>query len=197
MSSKEEYSLFGIEAGDVFESWDLAEKQVQSFAKNTGFEVKKFRLEKNKEGKIVRQTFKCKFSGVYHAQKKADIEDTHERKSAKSNCPWTINLQLTGGLIYVTLLCNEHNHFLVEKENLVSNRHLGPEILEKIEFLVNIGCEAGPIILTLQKHFPETVIHPKYVYNAICHIRNSQNKSKTDAAEMFEKLMKLQCEEHG
>src|SRR5215208_2267648 len=155
VSSKEEYSLFGIEAGDVFESWDLAEKQVQSSAKNTGFEVKKFRLEKNKESEIVRRTFKCKFSGVYHAQKKADIEDTRERKSAKSNCPWTINLQLTSGLVYVTSLCNEHNHFLVEKENLVSNRHLGPEILEEIEFLVNIGCGAGPIILALQKRFPE------------------------------------------
>ncbi|CAG8501112.1 13607_t:CDS:2 [Funneliformis mosseae] len=169
VSSKEEYSLFSIEAGDVFESWDLAEKQVQSSAKNTGFEVKKFQLEKNKEGEIVRRTFKCKFSGVYH---------------------------LTGSLVYVISLCNEHNHFFVKKENLVSNRHLGPEILKEIEFLVNIGCRAGPIILALQKHFPKIVIHPKYIYNAICHIQNSQNKSKTDAAETFEKLMKLQLDNH-
>ncbi|CAG8565906.1 6030_t:CDS:2 [Funneliformis mosseae] len=148
VSNKEEYSLFGIETGDVFESWDLAEKQVQSFAKNTGFEVKKFQLEKNKEG-------------VYHAQKKADIEDTCERKN----------------------------------ENLVSNHHLSPEILEEIEFLINIGCGMGPIILALQKHFFEIVIYPKYVYNAICHIQNSQNKSKIDATETFKKLMKLQQNE--
>ena len=89
-------------------------------------------------------------SGVYHAQKRADIEDIRERKSVKSNCPWTINLRLTGGFVYVTSLCNEHNHFLDRKENLASNRHFGPEILEEIEFLVNIGCGAGPIICALQ-----------------------------------------------
>ncbi|CAG8658681.1 15424_t:CDS:10, partial [Funneliformis mosseae] len=138
ISSKEEYSLFGIEAGDI----------------NFGLKKTKVRLY---------------------------IEPS----------------SLTSSLVYVTSLCNEYNHFIVEKENLISNRHLGPEILEEIEFLINIGCEAGPIILTLQKYFPETVIHPKYVYNAICRIQNSQNKSKTDAAETFEKLMKLQREEYG
>lgn len=195
--NEEKYPLFDLEVGDVFESWDSAEKQVESSAKNTGFEVKKFRLEKNKEGEIVRRTFKCKCSGVYHAQKRADIEDIRERESVRINCPWTINLRLTDGLVYVTSLCNEHNHFLVEKEHLVSNHHLGPEILEEIEFFVNIGCGAGPIIRALQKRFPETIIRPKYVYNAINRIRGNQNKSKTDAAETFEKLMKLQREEHG
>ncbi|PKC52309.1 hypothetical protein RhiirA1_543528 [Rhizophagus irregularis] len=195
VSSEEDCVLFGLEVGDVFESWDSAEKQVVYCAKNNGFEVKKFRLEKNK-GEIVRRTFKCKFSGVYRAQKKADIEDTRERKSVRMNCPWNINLQLTGDLVYVTSLCNEHNHSL-EKENFVSNRQLSPEILEEIKFLVNIGCGAGPIICALQKRFPEIVIHPKYVYNAIYRFQNIQNKSKSDAAETFEKLMKLQREEHG
>ncbi|CAB4384558.1 unnamed protein product [Rhizophagus irregularis] len=195
VSSEEDCVLFGLEVGDVFESWDSAKKQVVYCAKNNGFEVKKFWLEKNK-GEIVRQTFKCKFSGVYRAQKKADIEDIRKRESVRMNCPWNINLRLTGNLVYVTSLCNEHNHSL-EKENFVSNRQLSPEILEEIKFLVNIGCGAGPIIRALQKCFPETVIHPKYVYNAICHFQNIQNKSKSDAAETFEKLMKLQREEHG
>ena len=197
VSSEEEWPVFDLEVGDVFENWDSVEKRVESCAKNTGFEVKKTRLEKNKEGEIVRRTFSCKFSGVYRAQKRVDIEDIRERESVKSNCPWKINLRLTGGLVYITSLCNEHNHFLAEQENLVSNRHLGPEILEEIEFLVNVGCEAGPIIRALQKRFPETVIHPKNVYNAICRFRNGRKKSKTDAAETFERLMKLQREEHG
>ncbi|POG62316.1 hypothetical protein GLOIN_2v1846544 [Rhizophagus irregularis DAOM 181602=DAOM 197198] len=141
VSSEEDCVLFVLEVGDVFESWDFAEKQVVYCAKNNGFEVKKFRLEKNK-GEIVRRTFKCKFSGVYRAQKKADIEDTCERESVRMNCPWNINLRLTGDLVYVTSLCNEHNHSL-EKKNFVSNRQLSPEILEEIKFLVNIGCGAG------------------------------------------------------
>uniref|UniRef100_U9SYW2 FAR1 domain-containing protein n=1 Tax=Rhizophagus irregularis (strain DAOM 181602 / DAOM 197198 / MUCL 43194) TaxID=747089 RepID=U9SYW2_RHIID len=187
VSSEEDCVLFVLEVGDVFESWDFAEKQVVYCAKNNGFEVKKFWLEKNK-GEI--------FSGVYRAQKKADIEDTCERESVRMNCPWNINLRLTGDLVYVTSLCNEHNHSL-EKKNFVSNHQLSPEILEEIKFLVNIGCGAGPIIRALQKCFPETVIHPKYVYNAICRFWNIQNKSKSDAAKTFEKLMKLQREEHG
>ncbi|CAG8779754.1 15966_t:CDS:2, partial [Rhizophagus irregularis] len=158
VSSEEDCVLFGLEVGDVFESWDSAEKQVVYCAKNNGFE--------------------CKFSGVYRAQKKADIEDTCEHESVRMNCPWNINLQLTSDLVYVTSLCNEHNHSL-EKENFVSNHQLSPEILEEIKFLVNIGCGAGPIIRALQKRFPET------------------NKSKSDAAKTFEKLMKLQREEHG
>ena len=52
--NEEKYPLFDLEVGDVFESWDSAEKQVENFAKNAGFEVKKFWLEKNKEGGIVR-----------------------------------------------------------------------------------------------------------------------------------------------
>ena len=197
MSSEEKFPVFDLEEGDVFENWDSAEKRVEICAKYTGFEVKKTRLEKNKEGKIMRRTFSCKFSGVYRAQKRADTEDICERESVKSNCPWNINLRLTGGFIYITSLCNEHNHFLAEKENLVSNCRLGPEILEEIKFLVNVSCEAGLIIRALEKRFPETVIHLKNVYNAICHFWNGQKKLKTDAADTFERLMKLQREEHG
>ena len=196
VSSEEKFLVFDLEEGDVFENWDSAEKRVEICAKYTGFEVKKTRLEKNKEGEIMYRTFSCKFLGVYRAQKRADTEDIRERESVKSNCPWNINLRLTGGFIYITSLCNEHNHFLAKKENLVSNCRLGPEILEEIKFLVNVSCEAGPIIRALEKCFPETVIHPKNVYNAICHFWNGQKKLKTDAADTFERLMKLQREEH-
>ncbi|CAB4429888.1 unnamed protein product [Rhizophagus irregularis] len=70
-------------------------------------------------------------------------------------------------------------------------------MLEEIEFLVNIGCEAGPIIRMLQKRFSDTTIHPKNVYNAICLFRRDQKLMKTDAAETYDKLMKMQCEENG
>src|SRR3954469_11497647 len=61
MFSEEKYPVFDLEEGDVFENWDFAEKRVESCAKNTGFEVKKTWLEKNKEGEIVHHTFSCKF----------------------------------------------------------------------------------------------------------------------------------------
>jgi hypothetical protein len=70
-------------------------------------------------------------------------------------------------------------------------------MLEEIEFLVKIGCSAGSIIRELQKRFPDTIIHPKNVYNAICIFWKNKKMVKTDAAETYEKLMQLQREEHG
>ena len=43
---EENCPMFGLEVEDLFEDWDSAERQVKSYAKETGFEVKKFRLEK-------------------------------------------------------------------------------------------------------------------------------------------------------
>ena len=53
-SEKEENCpMFGLEVEDLFEDWDSAKRQVESYAKETGFEVKKSRLEKNNKGEIV------------------------------------------------------------------------------------------------------------------------------------------------
>ncbi len=96
-------------------------------------------------------------------------------------------------------MCKEHNHPLIENiQNVVPKfRRLSPEMLEEVEFLVNIGCGAGPIIRGLKKRFPDKIIHPKNVYNAICHFRNNPKITKTDAAATYDKLIQLQREKHG
>jgi hypothetical protein len=48
----------------------------------------------------------------------------------------------------------------------------------------------------LQKRFPDAIIHPKNVYNTICLFWRGQKVMKTDAAETYDKLMKIQHEEH-
>ena len=70
-------------------------------------------------------------------------------------------------------------------------------MLKEVEFLINIGCGAGLIIHGLHKRFPNAIIYPKNVYNAICIFWRSQKMVKTDAAETYEKLMRRQREEHG
>src|SRR6266516_7956333 len=70
-------------------------------------------------------------------------------------------------------------------------------MLEEIKFLVNVGCEAGPIIRALQKRFPTELIRLKSVYNAICNFWRDHKKQETDAAKTFDRLMTLQREEHG
>src|SRR5277367_5618593 len=94
-------------------------------------------------------------------------------------------------------MCKEHNHPLLENRNIASNHRLSSEMLEEIEFLVSVGCGAGPVICVLQKQFSDATINPKNVYNAICIFRRGQKVIKTDAAETYDKLMKLQREDHG
>jgi hypothetical protein len=43
-----------------------------------------------------------------------DIEDNRVRESTKMNCPWKVNLYLSGGIIRITSMCKEHNHQLIE-----------------------------------------------------------------------------------
>ena len=73
--------------GDTFEDWDLAEKQIETYASETGFEVVKRQLRKNNYGDIISRTFECKNSRNYHAKKKADTEDNRVRESTRMNCP--------------------------------------------------------------------------------------------------------------
>ncbi|RHZ59858.1 hypothetical protein Glove_360g108 [Diversispora epigaea] len=151
-SDSENCMLFRLEIGNEFEDWNSAEKHVEKHATEVSFEVVKRRLEKNKRGEIVRRTFECKNSRQYCAKKKADVEDTREHESVKMNCPWKVNLSLAGGIIHVTSMCKEHNHPLLENlenRNIASNCCLTSEMLEEIEFLVNVGCGAGPIICAL------------------------------------------------
>jgi MULE transposase domain/FAR1 DNA-binding domain len=192
----EKCAIFGLEVGYMFENWDSAERHVENHAKEVGFGIVRRRLEKNKYEEVIRHTFECQSSRKYCAKKRADVEKTRERESVKIGCPWRVNLGLTGGIVRVTSICKEHNHPL-ENINITSNRRLSPEMLEEIEFFVNIGCGAGPIICALQKCFPDAIIHPKNVYNAICLFRRDQKAMKTDAAETYDRLMKLQREEHG
>ncbi|CAB4493652.1 unnamed protein product [Rhizophagus irregularis] len=169
--SNEKCAIFGLEEGDTFENWDLAERQVENYSKEVGFGIVRRRINKNRHGEIKRRTFECQNSRKYYAKKRADVEETRERE--------------------------KHNHPLFGNRNIVSDRHLGPEMLEEIEFLVNISCGASPIIRMLQKRFPDAVIHPKNVYNAICLFWHNQKVMKTDTAETYDKLIKMQYEEHG
>ncbi|RIB04496.1 hypothetical protein C2G38_2222239 [Gigaspora rosea] len=138
-------------------------------------------------------------SGKYQAKKKADNEDIRERESTKMNCPWKINLNLSDGVVRITLLNNEHNHLLYKNIKDISSKHrrLNPEMLNQVEFLVKIGCEAGMIIRGLQKNFPNAIIYPKNVYNAIHLFKRNEQLVKTDASETYRRLMQLQREETG
>ncbi|CAG8851938.1 43391_t:CDS:2, partial [Gigaspora margarita] len=181
-SVKENRIVFGLKVGDKLDDWDVAERQVQNHAMEIGFELVKYRLEKNKYREIIRHTFE------------SDNKDIRECESAKMNCLWKINLNLSEGAVHITLLNNEHNHPLYKNIKDISSKHccLNPEMLNQVEFLVNIGCEASMIIRGLQKNFPNAIIYPKNVYNAIYLFKHNKQLVKTDAFETYKRLMQLQ-----
>ncbi|CAG8537475.1 12192_t:CDS:2, partial [Cetraspora pellucida] len=152
---------------DTFVDWDLAIKHIKKHDIENGFEVVKHRLQKNKRNEVVHHTFECKKSHKYYPQKKANMKDNCEHESMKINCPWKVNIYLYKGSKF---------------------QCLSSEMLEEVKFLTNIGCGI--------ECFPDAVIHPKNVYNAICHFRHNKNLIKTNAAVTYEKLMQLQHEEH-
>ncbi|KAF0521013.1 protein far1-related sequence 5-like [Gigaspora margarita] len=76
-------------------------------------------------------------------------------------------------------------------------RRLNPEMLNQVKFLVNIGCEASMIIHELQKNFLNTIIYPKNIYNAIHLFKCNEQLVKTNASEIYRKLIQLQREETG
>ena len=198
VDSDEVNETFGLKLEDIFDDWDSVEKHVVNYATKAGFEVVKRRFEKNKNGIIVRRTFECKNSHEHHVKRKADIENNRERRSVKTKCPWRVNFNLLNGIIRITSIYEEHNHPLIENiQNVVPKFHrLSPEMLEEVEFLVNIGCGAGSIIRGLKKRFPDAIIYPKNVYEAINLFRHNKTK-KTDAAITYDKLIQMQRKEHG
>jgi hypothetical protein len=99
--SNEKCAIFGLEEGDTFENWDLAERQVENYSKEVGFGIIRHRINKNGHGEIKRHTFECQNSGKYCAKKRADVEETRERESVKISCPWKVNLNYNKGVIRV------------------------------------------------------------------------------------------------
>src|ERR1043166_3449126 len=106
-------------------------------ATEAGFEVVKCRLQKNKQGEIVRRTFECKSSGEYHPKKKTDTLDNRERESTKIGCPWKVNLYVSNGIVRITSMCKDHNHPRIEDIRIVAPKfyRLSSEMLKEIEFL--------------------------------------------------------------
>ncbi|CAG8782634.1 18410_t:CDS:2, partial [Racocetra persica] len=116
---------------------NAAERQVQNYMIEVGFNLVKCHLEKNKHGEIIYYTFEYKNSGKYQAKKNANNEDICECKNAKMNCSWRVNFNLSGGAVYITLLNEVHNHSLYKNIQDISSKHryLSTEIFKKVEFL--------------------------------------------------------------
>ncbi|CAG8693275.1 6761_t:CDS:2, partial [Racocetra fulgida] len=91
-------------------------------------------------------------------------------------------------IIHRTFECKSSGKYKVKKKADNEDIREYEKMLKQVEFLVNIGCEAGMIIRGLQQNFSNAIIYPKNVYNAINLFRCNKRLIKTDASETYEKL---------
>ncbi|CAG8584257.1 267_t:CDS:2, partial [Gigaspora margarita] len=74
-----------------------------------------------------------------------ELDDWDEAKrQVQNHAMEKINLNLSDSAIRIILLNNEHNHLLYKNIKCISSKHrcLNPEMLNQVEFLVNIGYKA-------------------------------------------------------
>ena len=65
------------------------------YSEQHGFENKKVRTEKDKDGQLRKRRFDCEHSGKYKPKKTAIIESQHNVTSKKTECGFWVNFNYT------------------------------------------------------------------------------------------------------
>ncbi|CAG8795175.1 22931_t:CDS:2, partial [Cetraspora pellucida] len=185
-----------------FLSWDLAEVQLNSYAKAKGFSLHRKRVEFNNNGEGRQRTFECTHSGKCVSNQVVDLSQQRNRSSGKISCPWHINLSKPkeSAVVIITSIIGEHNHQLQSDIRLYAPKYrkLSSEILEKIEFYVTKGKIGSKQMLPLlTSEFPDYIIHKRDLYNAVQKVRRPLNQHQGEAQEFVNYLLYLKHQEPG
>ncbi|CAG8548192.1 6837_t:CDS:2, partial [Dentiscutata heterogama] len=148
-----------------FLSWDLAEVQLNSYAKAK----------------------ECVSNQV------VDLLRQRNRSSGKISCPWHINLSKPkeSAVVIITSIIGEHNYQLQSDIGLYAPKYrkLLSEILEKIEFYITKGKIGSKQILPLlTSEFSDHIIHKRNLYNAVQKVRRPLNQRQGKAQEFVDYL---------
>ncbi|CAG8776315.1 12470_t:CDS:2, partial [Gigaspora rosea] len=189
-----------IKVGDTFFLWELAEKQLNKYAKCNGFSLHRKRVEHDADGIIRRRTFECSFSGEAVSCKVIDPTQQRQRPSRKINCPWHINLTMPKKSIEVgvTSICGQHNHLMLQDVELYTSKYrkLTDSIINDIEFYVTKGSmSAKQIYPLLVDKYPDHVLLKKDIYNAIKRFKLPLTNHHGDVQNILNKLLELKNED--
>src|SRR5581483_618405 len=84
---------------------------MDTYSEQQGFENKKVRTEKDKDGQIKKRKFDCEHSGKYKPKKVAIIENQRNTTFKKTECGFCVNFSYTKikGFISITNYTETHN----------------------------------------------------------------------------------------
>ncbi|RHZ72157.1 hypothetical protein Glove_245g26 [Diversispora epigaea] len=185
-----------------FDTLDEVENYFDEYGSRNGFDIVKYRMERNSKSQVHKRTFVCKFSGKYKSKKK--IEATlkgiqKNTKTKKLSCPWHINLSFPkhSTKIIITTFINQHNHALVPKtqEFATKYRSFTDEALKEISLMT----KHGNLTLTAQRNllkarFQNLHFQDQDLANAIQKYKNV-NKINNDASTLLTSLMQKKIED--
>ena len=183
--------------GQLFFTWEDAEKYLNNYSRIKGFSIRRKRVETSTENgtKVLRKvTWECSCAGKYQPKKKINPEIQRNRQSKCTDCQWHINgnLSKSSSNISFTTVINEHNHQMIPSPSTTIAKHqkLDKKVVEFINFCVSHGTTGARNISNLLKgQFPEQIINQKNLHNAIqIAKKNLLTRQEYDASDMLRHL---------
>ncbi|XP_043687532.1 protein FAR1-RELATED SEQUENCE 5-like [Telopea speciosissima] len=141
--------------GMVFRTDDETYEHDNNYAKEFGFSVRKYRVDRSKLDKeIVARYYVCSNQGekIYNKRRKVDYQPCVVKKT---NCGALIKIKSNNGLCVVDKFEKEHNHMLVHRNEtfrLISRQKKHRGTVDLIEQLHKCGIPAS-LIMRIVKDF--------------------------------------------
>ncbi|CAH2044582.1 unnamed protein product, partial [Thlaspi arvense] len=150
-------TVFMPYVGQIFRTDDEAFEYYSTFARKSGFSIRKARSTESQNLGVYRRDFVCYRSGFNQPRKKANVEHPRERKSVRCGCDAKLYLTkevVEGGTQwYVSQFSNVHNHELLEDDQvrlLPAYRKIQQSDQERILLLSKAGFPVNRIVKLLE-----------------------------------------------
>ncbi|XP_023637270.1 putative protein FAR1-RELATED SEQUENCE 10 [Capsella rubella] len=157
VSSLYDNTVFMPYVGQIFGTDDEAFEYYSTFARKSGFSIRKARSTESQNLGVYRRDFVCYRSGFNQPRKKANVEHPRERKSVRCGCDGKLYLtkEVVGGVShwYVSQFSNVHNHELLEDDQvrlLPAYRKIKQDDQDRILLLSKAGFPVNRIVKLLE-----------------------------------------------
>uniref|UniRef100_A0A1J3IHD0 Protein FAR1-RELATED SEQUENCE n=1 Tax=Noccaea caerulescens TaxID=107243 RepID=A0A1J3IHD0_NOCCA len=150
-------TVFMPYVGQIFRTDDEAFEYYSTFARKSGFSIRKARSTESQNLGVYRRDFVCYRSGFNQPRKKANVEHPRERKSVRCGCDAKLYLtkEIVDGVTqwYVSQFSNVHNHELLEDDQvrlLPAYRKIQQADQDRILLLSKAGFPVNRIVKLLE-----------------------------------------------
>ena len=197
----EEESISKLTALNTFTNHDDFITQVQNYANFYNFQIRKDKVERDKNNNIKKRTILCSRAGV--AEQKKEKNHQRDRHSQRCNCPFMIraSFNLQTGLWHILAINLEHNHEMVtfEHKKFLNNERIIPqEIKDRIKIYHQAGCNVSTIKSILKQEYQELEIWIyDDIYNFIYQLDNKLHNRFFEANEFINTLQQFKREING